>query len=60
MTYFDRLREVIDYLEGRVDIYDGQHAKTVSAWDSAWNEMVWAGIKPDTAAGVKKYIRDNE
>ena len=43
MTYFDRLREVIDYLEGRVDIYDGQHAKTVSAWDSAWNEMVWAG-----------------
>lgn len=60
MTYWDRLREVIDYLEGRVDIYDGLHEKTIKVWNNAWDEMVWLGIKPDTVAGIKKYIRENE
>ena len=60
MTYWDRMREVIDYLEGRVDIYDGRHAKTIKTWNNAWNEMVWLGIKPYTAAGIKKYIKENE
>jgi hypothetical protein len=60
MTYWDRLREVIDYLEGKVDIYDGEHEETLKAWNNAWDEMVWMGIKPDTAAGIKKYIRENE
>jgi len=60
MTYWDRLREVIDYLEGRIDIYDGSHEETIRAWNKAWDEMLWQGIKPDTAAGIKKYIRENE
>ena len=60
MTYWDRLREVIDYLEGRIDIYDGLHDDTIKAWDKAWDEMLWQGIIPDTAAGIKKYIRENE
>lgn len=60
MTYWDLLREVVDYLEGRIDIYDGKHEKTINAWENAWDEMLWQGIEPDTAAGVKKYIRENE
>ncbi len=60
MTYWDRLREVIDYLEGRVNIYDGEHNETIDAWNSAWDEMVWMGIKPDTTSGIKKYIAENE
>ena len=60
MTYWDRLREVIAYLEGRIDLYDGRHAKTVDAWNNAWDEMVWLGSKPDTPQGIKKYIRENE
>ena len=58
MTHRDRLREVIDYLEGKVDIYDGLHEETIKAWNDAWDEMVWLGIKPDTVAGIKKYIRE--
>jgi hypothetical protein len=60
MTYWDRLQEVIDYLEGRIDIYDGQHAATIETWNSAWDEMVWQGFEPDTVAGIKKYIAENE
>ena len=60
MTYWDRLREVINYLEGRIDIYDGEHQETIKAWDIAWDEMLWQGIEPDTVAGIKKYIRENE
>ena len=60
MTYWDRLREVIDYLEGRIDIYDGSHEETIKTWNDAWDEMVWQGIRPDTVAGIKKYIRENE
>ena len=60
MTYWDRLREVVDYLEGKIDIYDGEHEETIKAWDSAWDEMIWQGIKPDSAAGIKKYIVENE
>ena len=60
MTYWDRLREVVDYLEGGVDIYDGLHEETIKVWNNAWDEMVWLGIEPDTAAGIKKYIRENE
>lgn len=60
MTYWDRLREVIDYLESKIDIYDGQHAKTVEVWNDAWDEMVWLEIEPDTVAGIKKYITENE
>ena len=60
MTYWDRLREVVDYLEGRVDIYDGEHEETIKVWNEAWDEMVWQGIKPDTVDGIKKYIRENE
>lgn len=60
MTYWDRLREVIKYLNGEVDIYDGLHEETIKVWNNAWDEMVWLGIKPDTAVGIKKYITENE
>lgn len=60
MTYYDRLREVIDYLEGKIDIYDGRHWETVEVWNDAWDEMVWTGIEPDTVDGIKKYIMENE
>ena len=60
MTYWDRLREVIDYLEGKIDIYDGKHEETIRAWNSAWDEMIWQGFEPDTAAGIKEYVKENE
>lgn len=60
LTYWDRLREVIDYLEGKIDIYDGNHEETIAAWNTAWSEMIWQGFEPDTVAGIKKYIMENE
>jgi len=54
VTYWDRLREVIDYLEGRIDIYDGKYEEAIKAWDNAWSEMLWQGFEPDTVAGIKK------
>ena len=59
MTYWERLEQVIDYLNGKVDIYDGQHNDTVKAWNSAWDEMVWQGFKPDSVVGIKQYIAAN-
>ena len=60
MTYWDRLREVIEYLQGKNDIYDGAHWVTVEVWNDAWDEMVWMGIEPDTVEGIQQYIAENE
>ncbi len=59
MTYWEKLERVVDYLEGKVDIYDGNHNDIVSTWNSAWDEMVWQGFKPDTANGVRGYLAAN-
>jgi hypothetical protein len=52
----NRLQTVIEYLEGKVDIYDGKHGDVISAWDYIWDEMKWAGYDPESASDIKRYI----
>lgn len=51
------LLEVVDYLEGKFDLYDGRHNGAVKVWDNAWDEMRTLGYNPETAAGIRAYIR---
>ena len=58
--YWQNLRKVIDYLNGKIDIYDGNHQETIKAWNSAWDEMTFQGFQPDSANGIRQYIARNE
>lgn len=53
-----KLLTVIDYLEGKIDIYDGMHGDVIQAWDAAWDEMRYMGCKPDSVSGIKQYIKE--
>lgn len=59
MNTVDHLNLVVDYLNQKIDIYDGKHEKTIIAWNNAWDEMKFQGYKPDTVQGIKKYIAAN-
>lgn len=50
------LEEVISYLKGKIDIYDGHHEKTINAWNEVWDEMNFLGYNPQTINGIRKYI----
>ena len=59
MTYKEHLETVIDYLNGKVDIYNGEHNKTIEVWNDFWDKMKWQGFEPDTVKGIQKYIVAN-
>lgn len=50
------LYNVIDYLNGKIDLYNGQYEKSINVWNQAWDEMKYMGYNPETAQGIKKYI----
>ncbi len=58
MSLKAKMLVVIDYLNGKTDIYDGKHGDIVNAWNDAWDEMKWMGYNPETAGGIKKYINE--
>lgn len=51
------LMQVIDYLNGKIDIYDGKHQSVLIAWDDAWSEMKYLGYNPESASSIQSYIR---
>ena len=53
------LLKVIDYLEGKIDIYNGQYESVINTWNDAWDEMRWQGYDPETVNGIRKYMKDN-
>ena len=53
-----KLSMVVDYLEGKVDIYNGQYKDVISAWDNVWDEMLYMGYNPLSASDIKKYINE--
>ena len=52
------LQKVIDYLNGKIDLYNGQYQKTIEVWNEAWDEMKWMGYNPETVTGIEKYITE--
>jgi hypothetical protein len=56
--YKKHLQNVIDYLNGKIDLYNGLYEKSIQVWNEAWDEMTWLGYNPQTVAGLKKYIQE--
>ena len=52
------LQNVIDYLNGNIDLYNGQYNRSIQVWNQAWDEMKWMGYDPETVTGIKKYITE--
>lgn len=54
----EHLQNIIDYLEGKIDLYNGQYNKSIQVWENVWDEVKYMGYKPDTIHGIKKYIAE--
>lgn len=52
------LQNVIDYLNGNIDLYNGQYNRSIQVWDQVWDEMKWMGYDPQTVKGINKYISE--
>jgi hypothetical protein len=50
------LQNVIDYLNGKIDLYNGQYKESIQVWDNVWDEMKWMGYNPESAKDINKYI----
>lgn len=58
-TFVGRMEQVIDYLEGKIDIYDGNYEKVPNTWNSAWDEMRYQNYQPDNPTHIRKYLDRN-
>jgi len=56
--YKSNLKKVIEYLRGKIDIYDGKHEKVLNTWNQAWDEMNYMGYNPQTIEGIQRYITE--
>ena len=56
--YIHALNEVILYLEGKIDLYDGHHNSSIEIWNEAWDEMVFTGYTPDNPKSIDKYMAE--
>ena len=56
--YKKLLMLVIEYLEGKIDIYDGNYSHVIDTWNNAWDEMKFMGYNPQDSESIKKYIRE--
>ena len=49
---------VIDYLNGKIDLYNGEYEKSIKVWSEAWDEIRFLGYNPSTIQGIQKYIKE--
>jgi len=52
------LQNVIDYLNGKIDLYNGEYEKSIKVWSEAWDEIRFLGYNPSTIQGIQKYIKE--
>ena len=51
----EKLVKIIMCLEGKLDIYNGNHHEAVVFWDMIWDEIKHLGYDPETVDGIKEY-----
>ena len=56
--YKKNLMLLIDYLEGKIDIYNKNYNYIVEFWEQVWDELVFMGYNPQNPTSIKKYIRE--
>ena len=49
---------IICYLEGKLDIYNGEHESTIQVWDDIWDEMRYMGLNPECVKDLKQYMME--
>lgn len=49
---------VVDYLNGKTDIYAPGYGRVVNVWNDAWDEMRYMGYNPESATSIKRYIAE--
>ena len=54
--YVKNLVMVILYLEGEVDIYNGEYESVVATWDQVWDEMIYLGYDPECPESIRRYL----
>jgi len=54
----EHLQNVIDYLNGKIDLYNGQYNRSIEVWNDVWDEMKWMGYNPENVNSIKKYISE--
>lgn len=54
----NHLQNVINYLEGKIDLYNGEYEKSIEIWHRAWEEMSFLGYNPSTSQGIQKYMKE--
>lgn len=52
------INKIIRYLQGTLDIYNGEHNKTLHLWDTIWDEMKFIGLNPESVKDLKQYVRE--
>ena len=54
--YIKNLVMVILFLEGEVDIYNGEYDSVVATWNQAWDEMKDLGYDPECPESIGRYL----
>lgn len=52
------INKIIRYLQGTLDIYNGEHNKTLQLWDTIWDEVKFMGLNPESVKDLKQYSRE--
>lgn len=56
--YKKNLMLVIDYLEGKIDIYNKDYNHVVEFWEQVWDELAFMGYNPQNPNSIRKYIKE--
>ena len=54
--YKRNLMLVIKYLQGEIDIYNGEYQNVINTWNQAWDEMKYMGYNPESINSIRNYI----
>lgn len=52
------LQNIVDYLNGKIDLYNGNYEKSIMLWNQVWDELKFMGYNPETTQGINKYIKE--
>ena len=53
-----KLNVVIEYLNGKTDIYNGNYQDVITVWNNVWDEMLYMGYNPESISDIKRYMSE--
>ena len=49
---------IVDYLEGKIDIYNKDYNHIVDFWEQVWDELAYMGYNPQSPDKIRRYIKE--